>query len=324
LKNIDPFEATLAQLSDFFLHLFHEMKRSMSTLKGYRTAIIGALEITGRQDLASGKVLSRLFRSLQRERPLVRNPVPQWDLGFILWSLTQAPFEPLRLADEKFVTWKTLFLVLLASGARRAEVHALDWKRVEHTRNWTSVTLHPRADFVHKTQLSNHHAGKPKVIHIPGLGQVLSPDMEESSLCPTRAIKIYLWKTEEFRSDDRRTKDQKTLFLSYDHKRHKHKSVGKNTLSGWVRKLIRYCYDNVNQKAAQLVGVRAHDLRGMAASLAFEGSAEMEDILRAGSWASPNTFISHYMKDAVMTTEGRQRLGHIVAAQQVVQLAQSS
>jgi len=43
----------------------------------------------------------------------------------ILWTLSEHPFEP--MFDEKvflqFVTWKTAFLVLLASGAKRGEIY---------------------------------------------------------------------------------------------------------------------------------------------------------------------------------------------------------
>jgi len=56
----------------------------------------------------------------------------------------------------------------------------------------------------------------------------------------------------------------------------------------------------------------------MATSIAFKGCAEMEDILQAGSWSRPNTFISHYLKDAVIEPDGLRKLGPIVAAQVVV------
>lgn len=67
-----------------------------------------------------------------------------------------------------------------------------------------------------------------------------------------------------------------------------------------------------------MVHAKAHDLRGMATTLAFEGSAEMEDILQAGCWTTPNTFISHYLKHSVMTPEGKNKLGPITAAQMIV------
>jgi len=58
----------------------------------------------------------------------------------ILWTLLEHPFEP--RFDEKvflqFVTWKTAFLVLLASGARRGEIH------IYLTRNVLVTRISPR------------------------------------------------------------------------------------------------------------------------------------------------------------------------------------
>ena len=285
----------------------------MRTIRGYRTAIAGALKFSGRYDMGKAVELSDLLKSLDKDRPVRVNPVPKWDLSFVLWSLAFPPFEPISVIPLKMLTWKAVFLLLLASGARRSELHAVAFDSISHTDNWRSVTLHPITSFVYKTQVSRGQAKNPKVINIPALGPILSPDMtEEKALCPARTLKCYMARTKPLRN-----KNQKLLFVSYS-ERHKHKEIHKNTLSGWVRKLVTYCYQNASDKAAEIIHVRAHDLRGMAASIAFKGCAEMEDILQAGSWATPNTFISHYLKDAVITPEGLQKLGPIVAAQTVI------
>jgi integrase len=313
-KDISPFGATVPQITDFLLYLFHEKKLSVTTIKGYRTAVCSALLSAGREDLSGCTEITKLLESLVRERPNTGNIVPKWDLAFVLWALTESPFEPIRTASVKAMTWKTLFLLLLASGARRSEVHAIDWKTIEHGPKWEHVVLHPVMGFVYKTQRSRGVAKKPKVITIPALQPLCTAGLEvERTLCPVRALKVYLARTQILRD-----KEQRTLFVSYDQARHKHKTVHKNTLSGWVRKTIVYCYKNATERSAALVSARAHDLRGMATTLAFEGSAEMEDILQAGSWSAPNTFISHYLKSSVMTPEGKNRIGPVVAGQQIV------
>ena len=43
---------------------------------------------------------------------------------FLLSSLTKAPFEPIKDTDLKHLTLKTAFLLALASGKRRSEIHA--------------------------------------------------------------------------------------------------------------------------------------------------------------------------------------------------------
>ena len=314
-KGIDPEKVSKPQLSDFFLYLFHDRKLQVRTLKGYRTSIIQDLKKAGRKDLKNTDEITDLIQSLGRDRPDSGPRCPSWNLEFVLWSLTEAPFEPIGTATLQYVSWKALFLLLLASGARRAEVHAIDYKTVEYDKNWTRVVLHPVANFVHKTQVGRSGVvKKPKVITFSGLKHLCSQGMEaERTLCPARALKQYLFLTSGMRAHGERT-----LFVSYDKTRHHHKAVHKNTLSSWVRNTLKYCYRNASDRSARLIGATAHDLRGMAATLAFDGNVEMEEILQAGSWASPNTFISHYLKQTVLTPEGRNRLGPIVAAQQIV------
>ena len=313
-KGIDPYQASVPQISEFFLHLFHEKKAVVGTIRGYRTAICGTLVDSGRSNMASNRPLTKMIESLNRERPPTGNIAPKWDLAFVLWMLTEAPFEPLKLTELKFLSWKTLFLVLLASGARRSEVHAVDWKRVDFGPNFERAVLYPVVEFVNKTQISRSGAKKPKVITFPALAPLCSSGMSaEKSLCPVRALKVYLSRTHDLRQGE-----QRTLFVSMDKSRHHHKAIHKNTLSGWVRHTIQYCYEHATDGSARLVNARAHDLRGMATTLAFQGSAEMEDILQAGSWTTPNTFISHYLKQSVITPEGKYKIGPVVAGQQIV------
>ena len=66
------------------------------------------------------------------------NPVelrpPAWDVSLVLQSLTGAPYEPLRMCEERFLAQETLFLLALASAKRIGELHALSY-RVSHTRD---------------------------------------------------------------------------------------------------------------------------------------------------------------------------------------------
>ena len=50
--------------------------------------------------------------------------IPSWDLSLVLLALIKPPFEPLKDAPLKILTFKTVFLMTLASGRRRGEVHA--------------------------------------------------------------------------------------------------------------------------------------------------------------------------------------------------------
>jgi hypothetical protein len=55
--------------------------------------------------------------------------LPNWDLPSVLWRLCDPPFEPLLSCDvKKNLTWKTVFLIALATVSRVSELQALSVK----------------------------------------------------------------------------------------------------------------------------------------------------------------------------------------------------
>ena len=77
-------------------------------------------------------------------------PFPQWDLSLVLLRLLRGPFEPLSSADLRSLTWKTTFLLALASAKHRSKFHAFS-KSVRFAENWQSVTLIVSLKFLAKT-----------------------------------------------------------------------------------------------------------------------------------------------------------------------------
>ena len=132
---------------------FEERKLCPGTIEGYRSAIAGALRHSTGVDLGKDPRLTSLIRSFFRERPRSLRTLPPWDLSLVLYALSAPPFEPLGQILLKFLTWKVAFLLLLASGSRRSEVHALSHDKIAHGGGWKWVTLEPISSFVAKTQL---------------------------------------------------------------------------------------------------------------------------------------------------------------------------
>jgi len=319
-KGLTPGKVSIPQLTEFFMDRFAICK-NMNTIRGYRSSVMGSLVAEGRKDLEDTKVLTPLFKSFRREAVPTGNPMPKWDLSCVLWSLAKWPFTATgehqgEAVELKFLSWKLAFLLLLASGARRSEVHAIDWSAIEHTEDWDKVFLHPVPKFTQKTQFSSSVTLKPKVIVIPALGPHLGPgEQEESALCPVNTLRDYLDATSALRDPGEKVKK---LFVSFDGDRHHHKSIHANTISSWVRSLIRMCHAEADEHIALHTQIRTHDLRGLATSLSFHGNASMEDILRAGSWATPTTFLKHYLKPMIVFKDNKYRLGPLVAGQKVV------
>ena len=96
------------------------------------------------------------------------------------------------------------------------------------------------------------------------------------------------------------------------------KDIHVNTVSGWVRKLIQFCYEHVDSRTAKLQGTSTHTIRGLASTLAFKGSASLEDIMSACSWKSHNTFSSFYLEDVAGIMDDLYKLGPISVAQSVL------
>jgi hypothetical protein len=96
------------------------------------------------------------------------------------------------------------------------------------TEDWTSVTISPAMGFIAKTELANKGVSIIKSLTLPALSSIVGNDMpEDLSLCPVRALKIYLQKTDSIRSEM-----QKKLFISF--KQGHNKDIANNTISGWI------------------------------------------------------------------------------------------
>ena len=74
--------------------------------------------------IAQSSDLHRLLSSFHRDRPKSSRNLPKWNLSVVLNELTKAHFELMKDTDLKHLTLKTAFLLALASGKRRSEIHA--------------------------------------------------------------------------------------------------------------------------------------------------------------------------------------------------------
>ena len=131
---------SVSDIADFLLHLFKDKSLQPSTIDGYRTAIA---DMVGNEKLniSKNENLTCLLDSFHRDQPKGRQGVPSWNLSLVLHQLTKAPFETMRKASLKHLTFKTVFLLALGSGKRRSEIHAWLYKNIRHQKNWSQVSL---------------------------------------------------------------------------------------------------------------------------------------------------------------------------------------
>ena len=307
-------QPTVMNLSRFFLYLFKDKGLQPGTIQGYRSALANKLYNKVQWDISHDPSLTRLMDSFFRDRPVIGRALPPWDLRVVLQSLTQAPFEPLALAPLKWLTFKTCFLVTLASGKRRSEVHALLHSRLRTDDNWSKVIIEPSNRFIAKNQLARDGTAVLQPIILRSLSDTLSGDLvDDRSLCPVRALRYYLDRTKDLR------RDRELLFISH---RSSHKTeIHKNTISSWLVQTIRACLHNCSDNTAALCRVKAHDIRALAASWTFKSGVALHDVMKACSWKAHNTFTSFYLKDVSLSNpEGKISLGPVAIAQQIVHL----
>ena len=109
-------------VADFLLYLFQDRKLQPSTIDGYRSAIADKLGSSS-VNISKDENLTHLLDSFHRDKPKGRRGVPSWNLSLVLHQLTKAPFEPLKEASLKHLTFKTVFLLAQGSGKGRSEIH---------------------------------------------------------------------------------------------------------------------------------------------------------------------------------------------------------
>ena len=282
-KNMDPMSNSVPQIAEFMNYLFEEQQLAVSTIKGYRSAISRVLNLTGIRDSTEDPHLHALISNFSIERPVNRKNYPSWDLSIVLQSLMKSPYEPIASASLKYVAKKTAFLLLLASGARRGEIHALDASKCVYRNSDKSMLLQPVAGFIAKN--FNVVTGKCDFD-----GFVIKELDEQSILCPVRATKWYLRRTKSIRGSI------KHLFLTNNLKGLV-RAIHKNTLSGWIKRVIAQAYEVEENNKGPLLNRATHEIRAQAASYSLYANVSVENILRQCRWAQHSTFTKFYLRE---------------------------
>ena len=203
---------------------------------------------------------------LNHKLPMYVSPVPDpkawdidalninWNLSVVLNELTKAPFEPMKDTDLKHLTLKTAFLLALASGKRRSEIHAWVTNKVSNLDQWEKVALFPSSDFIAKNQLAREGSQSVSPVTIPALTTIVDRQFKEDrTLCPVWALRYYLDRTKDLRGS------RSLLFISF--KKGHTPDIRPATLSSRLKQTILLCYKQADQQALDLVQVKAHDIQ---------------------------------------------------------------
>lgn len=306
-RRLDPVSASVKDVLSFLCYLFDRLSLKPSTIEGYRAMLNPIFRSRG-IDLSSDHLLSDLMTSFRTQRPRVAPSLPEWDLAFVLYCLTREPWEPLQDLNIRRLTLKTFFLLLFASGRRRSDLGAIDVTRTAF-RSDGSLVLYPERGFLPKTRAATEGEKAFSPIVIPSLSSLVGSQEQDACLCPVRVVRQYITCSNTYRRGRHR------LFLSFQ--RQRSSNITNQTLSLWVKLLVRAVYAESGAESRDIYRISAHQVRHISMSLASHVGAPLESLVRAGMWTNPNTFISHYLSEAteLVAQTGRFRLGPLVSAQ---------
>lgn len=310
-KRVDPLRPKVVQLANFLSELAASDHLSASSIKVFRSAIVSTLTQRGGRVRGSSerpRLVSDVVKGISASQSVLPRRTPAWDLFLVLEQLRQPPFEPLAQLDRFHLTWKTVFLVSLATGRRSSEVNHLSGLPADiSSQPDGSFLLHFLPEFRAKNQRPEDSSPS---VRIPPLSSILAPDDEDVTLCPVRALRRYLEMTRDRPSGCRK------LFVSINP--NYSKDVSSNTIARWVSSVVRLAYARAG---ASLPSSRAHEVRAWAASLAAHQNVPLRQVLDAAYWKSESTFLNFYLRDCSATRQdGTCGIASVVAAQRALTL----
>ena len=208
-----------------FLQDLIDKGKAFSTIKVYLAAISACHTGFEGKSVGQHPLVCQFMKGARRKLPTARALAPSWDLPLVLDALSCPPFKPLEQAELKMLSLKTALLLALASAKRVGETHAFSVHQscMKFAPGNTRVSLQPNPAFIPKVMGSCSPTD---------LAAFYSPPFSSEehrrlhTLCPVRALLIYLDRTRGFRKSDQ-------LFVSWA-KPHEGKPVSKQRLSHWI------------------------------------------------------------------------------------------
>jgi hypothetical protein len=225
-------------------------------------------------------------------------------------ALKGPPYEPLSTAPIRELTYKTVFLLAMASGGRRGELQALMFgdQYCQFSPHGAQVRLSFNPSLIRKNQRASETNAPLIIPAIPtGKEQCGHPN------CPVRALKLYRRRT---RHSSARVGRQHLFIPLKDVKQGV--EVSGSTISRWICSTITSAHEQATNNPPS--GVKAHEVRAVSTSLRLFNSTPLQQVLEAGRWKSGGTFTQFYLRDLVPQAESIKSAGSVGAAGAVVSL----
>jgi hypothetical protein len=214
--------------------------------------------------------------------PPHKDLVPPWDLPEVLDALAKPPFEPIKDISLKLLTFKTAFLVAIASAGRTSELKAFDRRPLFCTISARGVVLRVPQTF------------RPKVVRPENIARTMefAPiqaedgelDDRSKKVCVCRAVAEYIRRTNPVLYGN-----TTQLFVTFQ-KGREGRPASKVTIASWIKGCVIEAYKEKEKQPH----VKAHSTRKQSTTWAELKKISLKDICQMATWISPNVFIKHY------------------------------
>ena len=284
-RNIDPCLADIGSILAFVddcrsrrRWTYSSVKVCVAALSRFRGKIDGSTVFTHddmAQYLAGAKKLSI--------REGLGTAPDTWDAPLVLQALGKPPFEPMARVGMRFVSAKLAVLLALTTASRGCELTALTVRGHVFSGDF-KVTLFRDPSFVPKT-VSDLSSRTPVVVQAFHPSPVSQEERRLHLLCPVRALRIYLQRTQAVRKSDR-------LLVTY-WARNPGTALSTQRLAHWLVDGITVAYTEAGKVVPKLT---AHSTRGTATSIAVLAGIDWEVIRKTAAWRGESTFLKHYYR----------------------------
>ena len=124
-KGILPSDLSYITLAEYLVYLFSQNKK-VNTIQVHKASISSVLKLLNSPTAIQEETLHNVIRRMTILRPREQEVLPKWNLSVVLKGLMKPPFA-IRGTDKnissELLSYKTAFLVALATGARGSEPH---------------------------------------------------------------------------------------------------------------------------------------------------------------------------------------------------------
>lgn len=269
-RGIDPFAPTVTNIVNFLSVTFHRgvSYTSINTARGALSSL--GITVDG-CSAGSHPLVTRFLKGVFNLRPSVPRYTRTWDVQHVLQQLRA--MEPLSSLSLKELTLKLVMLMALTQAARIQTLHCLLLQNISFGQDSVCVWL---GETIKQC--------RPKFNVRFVIFKAYSTDIR---LCVCETLKMYIAKTEEFRTTAHQENGQ--LLLSFIKP---HKPVTRDTVARWIRTMLTLSGIDSSQYSAGSV-------RPAAASKAKAMALPIGHIMARAGWSRAATFAKFYDKEIV-------------------------